>query len=656
MDQLLLTSSRENPKARGLLLPALLAFLVPLFAHAMYVSLYAGSLPFWDQWQEINGFMRPWLTGQWHLSLLFVPHNEHRIAFTRLFDLMWLLSNRGHWDNLVVAYGQCILYAVQFVILFALLCKHASLKFRLAFLACVICVTVLPYDWANTNFGFQNQFYFMTIGALAAIAIAAWRPASITTFWLLCLVGVLSLFTMASGVLATVAVITVMILCYWRDRSHRVFTGATITAMIVITVVGLAIIPSNPGLDALKAKGLHDWYNALSMVFMWPVPRFGSDHLTEALRIVPVVFIWLPSIIWLVRFVRSRKAEPAELFAAGIAVWATLQALSIAQARGHMGTMQSRYTDLLAMGTMANAWFALRLLRSRSASSAQRVATNAATGAFFVVILWGFVWRTPTDMAAMRWRHGLVVAETANVENYLRTHDTRHFMQLPGPMLSYFNAEQLRGMLDDPVIQAMLPVGPAASADPGNRPLSTVAAHIQDSVRHAVGARASFASFRLSRANSHVSAAMVDSNRTPAHTLAATETATRCDLDELNGKPIPDRDSGVILSAGQPFTIVGWYVDRHHDAATTLLLTLTPANGGAPISTAAQAGLERIDVADALKTKAATFSGFIATVGAATVSSGRYRVTVSPPDDSVQSACDLHVMVDLLAASRTSRR
>lgn len=655
MNKLLLTSSREKGKARGFLLLAALVFLVPLFAHAIYVSLYAGSLPFWDQWEAINRFMRPWLAGQWHLSLLFAPHNEHRIAFTRLFNLMWVLSNRGHWDNLVLAYGQCILYAVQFVILFALLCKHESWKFRLAFVACIVCTTVLPYDWENTLFSFQNQFYFMTIGALAMIAIAAWRPASITTFWLLCLVGVLSLFTMASGVLASVAVIAVLILSYWRDHAHRVFTGAAIAEMIVITVVGLAIIPNIPYIDALHAKTPNEWYNALSMTLMWPVPRFEGVHLAEALRIVPVVLIWLPSIIWLVCFARSRKAEPAELFAAGVVVWAALQALAIVQARGHdLVSVPSRYTDLLVMGTLANAWFALRLLRSVSASSTQRMATIAASGVFFVVAIWGFVRSTPTDMAAMRGRYGLVVAESANVESYLHTHDTRHFMELPGRMLSYPNAELLRGMLDDRVIRAMLPLGPEASTDLGNRPLSTIAAHIKDGVRQALGSKVSIAAFRHTHADLRVPAAMVGSNRTPTHAKAqapvATETATRCNLDQLNGMPIPHGDSGVTLSADQPFTIEGWYVDRHHDAAGTLQLILAPSNGGAPVYTTAQAGLERTDVANALKAEAATFSGFIVTVRATAVSPGRYSMTVTPPDDSVQSACDLHVAIRIASA------
>ena len=654
MGRLLPTSSREKRKAWGFLLLAVLAFLVPLFAHAIYVSLYAGNLPFWDQWEAINQFMRPWFAGQWHLSLLFAPHNEHRIAFTRLFNLVWVLSNRGHWDNVVLAYGQCILYAVQFAILFALLCKHEPWEFRLAFVACIVCTTVLPYDWENTLFSFQNQFYFMTIGALAIIAIAAWRPASITTFWLLCLVGVLSLFTMASGVLASVAVIAVVILSYWRDHAHRIFTGATIAAMVVIAVVGLTIIPNIPYIDALHAKTPSEWYNALSMALMWPVPRFESVHLTEALRIVPVVLIWLPSIIWLVRFACNRNAEPAELFAAGVVVWAALQALAIAQARGHdLVNVPSRYTDLLVMGTLANAWFALRLLRGVSASSAQHTAIIAAGGVFFVVVIWGFVRNTPTDMAAMRGRHGLVVAESANVESYLHTHDTRHFMELPGRMLSYPNAELLRGMLDDQVIRTMLPLGPEASIDPGNRPLSTIAAYIQNGAREALGSKVSIAAFRHTHADLRVPAAMVRSNRMPAHakTHAPTATAARCYLDQLNGMPVPHGDSGVTLSAEQPFAVEGWYVDRHHHAAGNLQLILVPPNGGAPVYTAAQVGLERTDVASALRTETATFSGFIATVRATAVSPGRYSVAVSPSDDSVQSACDLHVAIRIAPAA-----
>ena len=57
-------------------------------------------MPYWDQWDEARDLFRPWLKGQLTWGMLFAPHNEHRIFFTRVLDLLVIRLN-GQWDPLL---------------------------------------------------------------------------------------------------------------------------------------------------------------------------------------------------------------------------------------------------------------------------------------------------------------------------------------------------------------------------------------------------------------------------------------------------------------------------------------------------------------------------------------------------------------------------
>src|SRR5690348_12953448 len=63
-------------------------FLVTLGAKLWLIHRSGTSLPFWDQWngQGISVFL-PCLQHRLSFANLLAPHNEHRIFFTRLYDL-----------------------------------------------------------------------------------------------------------------------------------------------------------------------------------------------------------------------------------------------------------------------------------------------------------------------------------------------------------------------------------------------------------------------------------------------------------------------------------------------------------------------------------------------------------------------------------------
>lgn len=78
---------------------ALLVFGFVCFARLWLVRAFGSPVPYWDQWEaEAHTLYRPWLDGTFHGSVLFSPHNEHRIVLTRLVDL-GLFAATGRWET-----------------------------------------------------------------------------------------------------------------------------------------------------------------------------------------------------------------------------------------------------------------------------------------------------------------------------------------------------------------------------------------------------------------------------------------------------------------------------------------------------------------------------------------------------------------------------
>ena len=89
---------------------------------------------------------------------------------------------------------------------------------------------------------------------------------------------------------------------------------------------------------------------------------------------------------------RFRQASSNEIFAIGVTFWVVLQTFAIAHARGHgLVSLPSRYTEILAIGLLANLWLTLNMLRQplRSGIVMFLEAVAAGLGIVLVVMTWG---------------------------------------------------------------------------------------------------------------------------------------------------------------------------------------------------------------------------------------------------------------------------
>ena len=150
-------------------------FLVVLAGRLLLTSLFAESVPYWDQWDaEGARLLKPWLEGQLDLAQLFAPHNEHRVVFSRLLSLALFEANQGQWDNLVLAQANGVVYAGISVLLYALLAPGLATRVQRLALAAALCLLAwLPFGHTNALVGFQNQFFAMSGFAAATLGMAA---------------------------------------------------------------------------------------------------------------------------------------------------------------------------------------------------------------------------------------------------------------------------------------------------------------------------------------------------------------------------------------------------------------------------------------------------------------------------------------------------
>jgi hypothetical protein len=420
-------------------------------ARAIWVSLYAVDIPFWDQWPQIIMQMVPLKQGTWHYSDYWAPHNEHRILFTRLISMTLFELDGGIWSNLIEAYANTVIYGATLAFFYVVACRGADRLFKWVMLLAVTALGILPYDWENNLVGFQNQFYIIVAFAVALAGIASYRRATSSTTWILVALAVASLFTMASGLFGTVAVCAVIALRAWREQLPSTYVVATLGAMILVAICGLLLLPASPGNDIYKAHGITDHIHAFVVVMIWPMQSIDSKHALRAL------LIWTPTAIWLFKFLRTRTAQNSEILLIGLIAWVVCQAVAIAHSRGHdISSIPPRYSNITTIGLLANFALALHLMRAEQLRTTAKylswTAVILGVGAIAVI----FMKRIPDDMDAMQQRYDFGRMETYYTHAYLSTGNPS-FLQHPSLTIPFPSAQQLQIFLDSPVIQSLLP-------------------------------------------------------------------------------------------------------------------------------------------------------------------------------------------------------
>jgi len=315
----------------------------------------------------------------------------------------------------------------------------------------------LPFAAENTIHGFQSQMYFLEIFSLAAIVgLGFTAPGS--RWWFLGLAaGNLSIFTMASGLLASLAVAGLVILWMLKQRGASRSQLVTLGCALLVLVFGFMLNVTVQYDKQFQAKSLMYFLNALMTNLAWPF----SDQ--------PFMcyFVSLPLVIVAVKYFRSgfKNLRAAE-FILAFGLWGFLQAAALAYGRSG-GVVSSRYMDVLAIIPIASLG-SLFLLAEELESP--RLPARAVT---IAAVLWAgilFLGLGQTSQATMtgylpetrKWES----LEEKNVQAFLSTGDTNYLLHQPLLAVPYWNPAGLIDLLRDPKLSVILPPACRAPAKP----------------------------------------------------------------------------------------------------------------------------------------------------------------------------------------------
>ncbi len=434
----------------GALVVIAAVFLITLFARLAYIRHFAVAMPFWDQWDgEGDHLLAPWIRGTLTIPQFLSPHNEHYILPTKILTLV-SYSIFHQWNNLREAQLSALVFSTEISVIASIfLLQRPRIPTVLLPLSVLLAGALLPFDWENMLVGFQSQFYFLSLLSIISISMAAYRPDSPWAQFVSLVCGAMAALTMASGMLAPLASAFVY-LSAWRLGILRADRAMPlILASLAIFALAFQLLPSVPQTAALKANSPLAFIDSLDHTLSFPVLGFHWG----------AFWLWLPTALALTALARRSTFTRTDLAMLGLAAWTGLQALSIVYARGNgLLDLPSRYTHLLMVGTVANAWLCIRISSFFELPRRFRLFAWVPACAFLGTFAFGHYDRLAADTQALKDRRDQERVQWTNTRAYLEDGDFRHLQQ-PFFQIPYPSAERLRSLLDDPAIRKSEPGG-----------------------------------------------------------------------------------------------------------------------------------------------------------------------------------------------------
>jgi hypothetical protein len=399
-------------------------FLVVLGAKLWVVQLYGSPLPLWDQWYEAELFFRPWVEGHLTWQAFFAAHNEHRILFTRLLDLgvIWL---NGRWEPLLQMTVNAFVHAA-FVCGLAF-CLWDFLGRKSGGLICFLLAPffALPYAGENTIWAFNSQQYFLSIFSLATLAgLGLGKPGS-RRWWCGLAAAIMGLVTMASGLLAPMAVGGLTVLRAIKQRRMERGNLITLGACLVVMGLGAALSVTMEDDRPLRAHSLMEFTSALARNLAWPF--FNAPEM--------VCLLSLPLAVLVALYFRPNFPVPrAAEFLLAFGLWGVLQSAGLAYGRANYGEVipASRYMDVLNVFVIASLFTTVLLSQLWFRGQFSKWAVTLLPLVFAGVIFFGLcrISQIVVENLLLPTRMMNLAAEE-RVETFMATGDAAGFLEKP---------------------------------------------------------------------------------------------------------------------------------------------------------------------------------------------------------------------------------
>lgn len=426
----------------------------------LLIRSFGSPVPSYDQWMsQARLIYIPFFDHYLKVRYFWVPHNEHRVVFTRLLNFFLTLAN-GQWDTRLEMTVNALIHAGFAGALVAFASRLVRGWGLVVVAAVVLAVFVVPGAWENTLGGFQSAFYFLCWSALGELWLCTTAGPLDRRWWCGYGVGLLGLGTMGTGFLSSAAVLAV--LCLGVLGKRRMTGGEAGAAILLagLSAAGAFLLSHHvPGADIYRATSLRAGLGSAAYAFGWPMGRTLAAALC-----VQAPLAWLAS-----RLICGRHGSPFEWTLLGLGIWGWVQMGALAYTRA-TAIETPRYADVFALSLIANSLALVYLMGGR------RLAP-VVLAIWLALLAGGLAGVTAHALADLRDYRALEAVKAQHIQAFMATGDAAVLRSAPARELPYPEPDTLARMLTNPGMRPMLPKELQAPADWRGYGLDSLASH-----------------------------------------------------------------------------------------------------------------------------------------------------------------------------------
>lgn len=434
------TVARSHPRW---LSPVVVALLVAA-AQLWLVALAGTDIPFHDQWDVEGGRLYPqWREGTLTADHLVAAHNEHRIVWTHLLNLVLFAANGDRWDPLVQQAAGALLHGTLAGLLVWLL---GTVRGVPGWFSWVVGLVMLPLAaWHNALWGFQSQVYFVLLFSLLALwgLTKDGSGLGLTVGWI---TAVAAMLAMGAGLLIAPALLG---LCGLHGLERR-WTPGRVGASLILLLLAWCLFAPEPGHAELRSATLTGFLAALGRLAGWP---HAGQPLAAIVMNLPMLLVIHG------RLAGWRNREAGEDFLLTLGFWVWLLAGGLAWSRGggaeFYAGVPSRYVDFLVLLPVVNLACLLLLLQS---TRLRRHLSLTLAGCWLAFLMIGWLGISTEALRRVILPRALDRdAPVQLMQRFQRTGDANVFVGQARLLVPHPHLGSVQRVLDDPRMQGALP-------------------------------------------------------------------------------------------------------------------------------------------------------------------------------------------------------
>ncbi len=274
------------------------AVIFPALVVLYLIRHFSVNVPFEDDW-EFTPFLQALHTHHLTFSMLWEPHNEHRIFFPRL--LMLALASISHWNLRLEIVGSFLLVGVSVIVLARIVRISLARERVLAVIGIIAVSWILfsPVQWENWLWGWQIQWFLMITAVVSTIwfALRAVHAKAVQLWWLAvaAISAIVASYSLVGGIFIWVAVLPILIgyKVGWRWVISWSGLGLLVMALYFIGY-------HNPANDFPPSLIIHQPFGFIRYFFTFIGRPLGTDIISSSMWGLGLSFIFAISLGYLI--------------------------------------------------------------------------------------------------------------------------------------------------------------------------------------------------------------------------------------------------------------------------------------------------------------------------------------------------------------------